>query len=621
MTVRQKNNLWLVFILFYVLLYYSWILFIPQDSIFLMASSLSIALIVLTLPFLWLLGAAKRSSGEDRIFWMLLSAGSLSYVLASSIWITYEAFLNVALPYPGPADIFYQLNILFYLFAFGYKIFKNKRTLRISRFLVDILLVMTLFWSLSWYYLLEPIATTGNIPIFTLALSLSYPLYDLILLSFVMILSFTGKKIFSKRLLLFYYTGLVVYIIADSTFAYLISINAYASGSLADPLFAFGVLLIGYTGLIQKEEKKQPSQFNRLKTHDRVSFLHILFPFLSIGILYILMLITAPELTSVMIGVGVSLLFISFRQLIIHYDNQQLLTKYLKNTAALESNQEKYQSLFDNHPDAAYSFDLHGTVESVNGRGAEILGVTKDDLIGNPIIDFIHEEYKETVRQKFLNTLVGDVKDYDFPLTNQFNEFYYLNITHIPIKSNGEIIGVYAIARDTTENKINQQQIEYMAYHDHLTHLVNRVRFEEVLQSVIDKAQHTETKFALLFMDLNNFKQINDEYGHAFGDLLLTEVATRIKSVVTDPDHAARLGGDEFTLFIDGLKDYDDSMRRASQLLDVLNKPYTIDGKQVVSTPSVGFAYYPKDGKSVQELLNKADSSMYENKRMTKKLG
>lgn len=617
MTTNRKNTYWLGFIFLFTVTYYVWIFLFQDYSSPLTWGGNVLSLIGSAVPTIWLYHTVRRSSPENKLFWFLLTLGTASYFVAEVLWITYESILGLEVPYPGVSDIFYVLNIAFYIGAFVYKLHQEKRNLVLMRHLSDILLVMVMLATFSWYFILSPIIAAGDISLLAVAVSLAYPIGDLALALCVLILYFTGQKIFSHKMLLFLSAGFLTYIIADTAFVYMISFNEYFSGSWTDPLFILGVMLIGYTGLLEKEEQNSliPS---RLLLEKRLHVFHLLFPYASLIILFTFRILTTTSVDAILVGLGVSITLIMVRQFLFFSDNQKLLNKYLTNLEKLETNQERYRSLFDHHPDAAFSFNLDGIVVSVNEKGAEILACTQAELVGRPLHNFIHPDHQETVQQHFTNAKNGVFKHYDLPLTNKLHEFYFLSITHIPIKVDNKVVGVYAIARDVTENKINQEQIQYMAFHDHLTHLANRICFEDVLQTAIKDAKINDKKFAVIFMDLNNFKNINDEYGHAFGDSLLAAVSSRIKSMVTEQDYAARLGGDEFTILIDNLDHYDDAMRWASQLLNKLNQSYNINGYEVVSTPSVGFAYYPKDSQSVQGLLNKADSAMYENKRHSK---
>lgn len=620
MTVKQKNKLWLGFILVYALVYFTWIIISPGNTTLFNLGGNSLSLIGSSIPCIWLYKTAKQSGPKNWPFWMLLTLGSVSYFVAELIWFTYESLLNSSFSFPSIADLFYLLNLAFFISAFVHKLHQNRRTLQVTRHLFDVLLILVFISAIKWHYVLEPLVLSEGVSRFNLFVSLLYPIGDLVLFYTLTLLFFTGKKLFSNKVMLFYLAGIVTYVIADSVFLYLVSINAYNTGSLIDPLFILGVMFIGYTGLLQEEEQLS-ADTPVFEVKQRMPYFRFTMPYFGVALLYLLMILSVSEFNGIIIGIGLSLGLLSIRQLIVYLDNLKLLKENRQNTKELKDNQERYTSLFDHHPDAALSLNLKGEVESVNERGAEILGESPQSLMGQSILDFLHPDDHDTVTEHFKNVRKGIFNHYDMPLINSNKEFYFLSITHVPIKSNGKVVGIYAIAKDITENKINEQQIEYMAFHDHLTHLVNRKRFEEVLNNTIKDSEQTGKKFALLFMDMNNFKAINDTYGHAFGDKLLVEVADRIRKAIHKSSHAARLGGDEFTLLLDQLDSYEDSMRWTSQLLNKLSRPYQIDGITVSSTPSIGFSYYPRDGDSASALLNKADKSMYENKRQSKKLG
>lgn len=617
MPIQKKNVYGLIFIFAFTLFYYLWLFLFQDDSYLLTWGGNTLSLIGSAVPSIWLYQAYKTAEKPDKPFWFLITLGTFSYFLAECSWILYESVLRIEVPYPGIPDLFYILNVLFYLSAFGFKLYKEKTKLVLTRYIFDILFIMIVYATLSWYFLLNPIILAGDVSLLAVVVSLAYPIGDLALAFCLLMVIFSSKQLFSNDLILFFGAGLFTYIVADTAFVYLVTTETYDSGSWTDPLFILGVLLVGFTGLLQKNQSSIQLR-KKAVIRTKPMLFAILFPFFGLTSLYLFMIFTTTGANAITIGVGLSILLVIVRQFLLLSENRRILQKYLKNADELQSSQERYRSLFEHHPDAAFSFTLDGTVLSVNEKGAEILGKTKEELIGHSLIDTIHADYQETVKGHFNNAKKGIFKNYELPLSNTDNEFYYLGVTHVPIKVDGEVIGVYAIARDITENKINQEQIKYMAFHDHLTHLANRIRFEEVLQKSIEDAKMHDKKFVLLFMDLNNFKDVNDDYGHAFGDKLLAQVARRIASMVKKDDCAARLGGDEFTVLIDDLDSYDDAMRWASQLLNKLNKPYLIDGEEIVCTPSVGFAYYPKDGECVQDLLNKADAAMYKNKRHSK---
>jgi diguanylate cyclase (GGDEF)-like protein len=172
------------------------------------------------------------------------------------------------------------------------------------------------------------------------------------------------------------------------------------------------------------------------------------------------------------------------------------------------------------------------------------------------------------------------------------------------------------VSTDITERKIIEQQLHYNAYHDSLTGIANRLLFYERLKQELDRAKKNSSKLALIFIDLNKFKPVNDQYGHDIGDLLLQEVARRLLSSVEEKDLVARMGGDEFVLLLPQVKERDDVIQVIDKINAALEDPCQLSLTLALTvSAAIGTAIYPDDGTSENELLNAADGRMYTNKR------
>lgn len=165
------------------------------------------------------------------------------------------------------------------------------------------------------------------------------------------------------------------------------------------------------------------------------------------------------------------------------------------------------------------------------------------------------------------------------------------------------------------EHKRAEMNLERLAKRDPLTGLGNRLLFEEMLEASLARAERKNGKLAVLFLDLDRFKEINDSLGHPTGDLLLTLIADRIRKVIRSSDFAARIGGDEFTILVDEIHDYEDAALVATKLLDAIAPPTAIRGHEINISASIGIALYPENGKTPIKLMQKADIALYEAKR------
>jgi diguanylate cyclase (GGDEF)-like protein/PAS domain S-box-containing protein len=174
--------------------------------------------------------------------------------------------------------------------------------------------------------------------------------------------------------------------------------------------------------------------------------------------------------------------------------------------------------------------------------------------------------------------------------------------------------GMVCVVRDITERTYAEEQIKHLAYHDALTGMPNRLLFRDRVTVALSHAQRDGTRLALLFLDLDRFKVINDSLGHNIGDQLLQAVAERIDACVRDSDTVARLGGDEFTLLLPNLARAEDAAVVAEKILETIRHPFQIDGRELFVSTSIGISVYPEDGLDAATLIKSADTAMYQAK-------
>lgn len=186
------------------------------------------------------------------------------------------------------------------------------------------------------------------------------------------------------------------------------------------------------------------------------------------------------------------------------------------------------------------------------------------------------------------------------------------------LELDGQTQGLVWTIKDITELKLKEREARYLAYHDELTNLPNRTLFFERLEHALDLAKRKEDYLAVIFLDLDEFKTVNDTFGHAQGDLLLRKVAKRILVALREHDTFARLGGDEFVIMLEDVEDRDAIVNVLDRILHALDSAVSLGANQVYITPSLGVAIYPEDGSEAEDLLKKADMAMYNSKKQGK---
>ena len=265
---------------------------------------------------------------------------------------------------------------------------------------------------------------------------------------------------------------------------------------------------------------------------------------------------------------------------------------------------------------------LKGTITFVNPAAEMILGMHSSVLIGQPLYKAVivstHQAeqsgwdhtklYKACSDGRAYHTDVGVFRSYH---NKMLPVEYTASPTHSP---SGQFDGAVIVFKDITERKKIEEKLHFMAQYDALTELGNRNLFNSALNNSITYSDHSSQSFALLFMDLDRFKQVNDSMGHDAGDELLKEVANRVNHCIRDTDILCRLGGDEFTVIINGDQAEKASVRVSEKLIQSLSQPFEIFGQELYVGASIGIVYYPEMGKDASELIRNADMAMYQAK-------
>ena len=179
---------------------------------------------------------------------------------------------------------------------------------------------------------------------------------------------------------------------------------------------------------------------------------------------------------------------------------------------------------------------------------------------------------------------------------------------------NGDVIGVLGVARDISERKAREKELESYANYDALTGLTNRTVFMDRLKQLLNQREAKKTYHAVLFVDLDGFKEVNDTVGHSAGDEVLVMVAARLKKLIRKGDTVSRLGGDEFTIILENIKKPSKAVNIAQKVLDSIREPFITDENKFFITSSIGISISPDDSNSAVELIKFADKAMYQAK-------
>ena len=302
--------------------------------------------------------------------------------------------------------------------------------------------------------------------------------------------------------------------------------------------------------------------------------------------------------------------------LIPHFDDAQKMigsfivindiTKHRLAERAVRESEERLKK-FEAASHDGIVFVEDGVLVDVNEAAMRLFGYEFGEMVGRKTLDFLASECWDMVLHYIRNrhespyeAIAVHKSGRRIPIEVIPREMPYQGRTHR-----------MAVVRDITERKRAEERIQFMAHHDSLTHLPNRASLMERLELMLAAARREQTMVALIFIDLDHFKTVNDSLGHYAGDALLKVIATRLKSCLRDADTVSRLGGDEFLVAVPGLPDPQAVVPIVEKLLQVVSETCIIDGQSLSISPSIGISMFPRDGIDADSLIKNADAAMY----------
>ena len=287
---------------------------------------------------------------------------------------------------------------------------------------------------------------------------------------------------------------------------------------------------------------------------------------------------------------------------------------------ALQEAERRYRSIFENAIEGIFQSTPEGGYLAVNPTLARIYGYSSPEELIVGLRDIEHQLYVEPERRnEFMRLMVenGSVKNFESRIFRRDGHIIWISENARAVHSEtGELLFYEGTVETITERKLYEEQIQHQATHDSLTGLPNRTMLHNYLQRAIQTADAGNSVPAVVFVDLDQFKYINDSLGHQAGDKLLKTVAQRLVACVRDTDMVARQGGDEFVIVLGNQRDEESITEVLQRILNSVSQPWLMDERELNITCSLGVSRYPEDGEDVETLLKNADSAMYKAKEV-----
>jgi diguanylate cyclase (GGDEF)-like protein/PAS domain S-box-containing protein len=284
-------------------------------------------------------------------------------------------------------------------------------------------------------------------------------------------------------------------------------------------------------------------------------------------------------------------------------------------TAAILEQKQYFEALMQHSPLAIVALDQELRVVAINEAFEKLFGYEPADAIGHLLDSLVAttetmtEALDYTQRVLAGERIIGSGKR-----RRKDGSEVEVDLYGVPVIVDDQQVGILGLYQDVSARKQSEERLQYLATHDLLTELPNRFLYTDRLNQALAKAECNGYHFAVFFLDLDGFKDVNDTFGHMKGDIILREVAQRLMSCVRQSDTLARLGGDEFSYIIEDVQDLQTTGGISQKILAALARPFYVDGNPVTITASIGISIYPLDGNTADDLLKKADAAMYQAK-------
>jgi diguanylate cyclase (GGDEF)-like protein/PAS domain S-box-containing protein len=549
--------------------------------------------------------ASRMPRGTTRTAWACLSAALGLYFLGTMIDVV--SWLHGHDPFPGPADFFFVAFYPFFMVAVGFMIRAAAVRVRWSQFLLDAVILVAGFGAFFWFLIIRPAEASAEADLLKYTLSQIYIALNCILVLCLGMLLLAGAANQSGRSVpLLLSVGFTTMLLGDVMWSVAKITGHYLSGDMQDVLYVACYLPMVLAGREQMRVTATGTGWNVPKA------LAQSLPYgAMLTALLVLVSMTHGDLANpatlmTIIVFGIGLLVMVRQSLVLRED------ALIRERRAAHMVEERYASLIRNASDVIMTVAVDGSLMFVSPAVERTLGLRPEDLIDKSLLDVWGGDDGERLRA-FLGEVAASSGEPVGPVEvamERSSDRAVLEIVGSNLTNDPAVQGLALNFRDITERKRLEEQLRQLAFHDPLTLLANRSLFRDRVQHALTLVQRGQSQVAVMFLDLDNFKSVNDSLGHDAGDRLLQAVAQRLVQSTRFSDTVARLGGDEFAILLEGVVAPAEVESLAAALIEVLDQPFALGASEARVSASIGVAFSSRET-GAESLLSKADIAMY----------
>ncbi len=560
-------------------------------------------------PVVLAIAAARRTAaGVQRAAWQFLVAAFICYLIGDNIGVV--SWLMNRDPFPGPADIFFFSYYTALTIACVLLIRSMPVRVQWIQLTLDATIFIVGFGTFFWFFVIHPVTSPVRVNSLGQFIAQAYACLDclLLLMSGVVLLAGSTSGQGFRRASLFLLTGLATMFVADIVWSYAKLRGLYLPGQSQDVLYLFYYLLLGAAAFEQLRSATTAARATS-KSSDTLSRV---MPYAAMLAAFVVLVyfshfdVLSPSTIMTIVVFALTLLMMVRQTIVLRGD---ALIREQKATQRVE---RWYASLIANASDVIMIVDPEGMLRFISPASERMLGLKPSEIAGKKLTDVWSGETSGR-----LSELLADIAAAPSGTVGPVELHYRHGSSCAVIECVGQnltddsAVEGYALnLRDISERKALEEQLRHLAFHDPLTMLANRSLLRDRVQHAIALAQRTGSSIAVMFLDLDHFKRVNDTLGHDAGDRLLQTTSQRLVAAVRSADTVARLGGDEFAVLVEGCASRVQVEQLADKLLATLSAPIELDGTEVRVGASIGVAWFEQET-DAETLLSNADIAMY----------